>query len=106
MSFTGKHSKPEGTAKVVQDSVELTCVTSGGYPKGAIHWFDGLKTNWTRSAKTEAIQMKDKSFKLQSTFISRDISHAPYTCVVFNSEWEEEGRVEVNVTGKIYFKTS
>lgn len=99
VSFTGKYSQPVMTSKLEKNLVELTCVTSGGYPIGAIHWFDGFNTNWTRSAETEHIQMEDKSFTLRSTFTSKDPSHAPYTCVVYNSEWKEEGRVEKNLTG-------
>ena len=76
---------------IEEDRVDLTCVASGGYPSGAIHWFDRLGTNWTRSTETTATQEEDKSFKLQSTFLSADPSHAPYRCVVFNSEWKAEG---------------
>ncbi|XP_031419384.1 CD276 antigen-like isoform X4 [Clupea harengus] len=87
-----KYSQPEITSKdITEDRVDLTCVSSGGYPSGAIHWFDRLGTNWTRSTETTKTQEEDKSFQLQSTFLSADPSHAPYTCVVFNSEWKAEG---------------
>ena len=85
------YSQPEMTSKdITEDRVDLTCVSSGGYPSGAIHWFDRLGTNWTRSTETTATQEEDMSFQLQSTFLLADPSHAPYTCVVLNSEWKDE----------------
>ncbi|XP_062403703.1 CD276 antigen isoform X2 [Sardina pilchardus] len=91
-----KYSEPDLTFKPDKDikdddSVEITCVASGGYPRGAVHWFDNLNSNWTRSARTTVTQMEDKSFRLQSTFITKNPSHGPYTCVVYNSEWKKEG---------------
>ncbi|KAG5278983.1 hypothetical protein AALO_G00104850 [Alosa alosa] len=102
LHIKAKYTEPDMTSKDIKDgdTVELTCVASGGYPRGTVHWFDHLNTNWTRSAKTTVTQMDDESFRLQSTFIPTDASLGPYKCVVYNSEWKEEGNKTFDTIGK------
>ncbi|KAL6455752.1 hypothetical protein MHYP_G00356030 [Metynnis hypsauchen] len=73
--------------------VELNCNASGGYPAGAIHWFDNTNTNWTKSATQEITERDDKLLHLSSklTFAKTDSSWAPFTCVVLNSKFVQEG---------------
>ncbi|XP_036426479.1 uncharacterized protein LOC118808131 [Colossoma macropomum] len=72
---------------------DLYCNASGGYPAGAIHWFDSTNTNWTKSATLKITEREDKLVHLSSnlTFTSIDSSWAPFRCVVLNSKFIQEG---------------
>ncbi|KAL7890962.1 hypothetical protein AOLI_G00004380 [Acnodon oligacanthus] len=97
ISVTAKYSKP--TMSSLQNEIEdggpahFYCNVSGGYPAGAIHWFDSTKTNWTKSATLEVKEGEDKLLHLSSklTFAKIDSSWAPFRCVVLNSKFVQEG---------------
>ncbi|KAJ8404234.1 hypothetical protein AAFF_G00340070 [Aldrovandia affinis] len=85
----------------IVDDMEVTmfCQTHGGYPRGTIHWFDQYGTNWTRSAKMEAQETKDKRFDLTSEFtVWRVSSGSPgYRCRVVSSDGGREGEAELHL---------
>ncbi|XP_066522450.1 ICOS ligand-like isoform X2 [Hoplias malabaricus] len=74
-------------------SAELYCRASGGYPEGAIHWFDTTGTNWTKNAKLDITETSDKLLTMSSTltFTSIDLSWATFRCVVLNGKFVKEG---------------
>ncbi|KAI4905564.1 hypothetical protein NFI96_000403 [Prochilodus magdalenae] len=84
-------------------SAEFHCTASGGYPAGAIHWFDSTGTNWTKSATLDITEGEDKLLKLSSTlsFTSIDSNWGKFKCVVLNSKFSKEGEImsTANVTG-------
>ncbi|KAL6455753.1 hypothetical protein MHYP_G00356040 [Metynnis hypsauchen] len=97
ISVTAKYSKP--TMSSLQNEIEdgshadFYCNATGGYPAGAIHWFDNTNTNWTKSATQEITVRDDKLLKMSSklSFTSIDSSWAPFRCVVFNNKFVKEG---------------
>ncbi|XP_036426484.1 uncharacterized protein zgc:174863 isoform X2 [Colossoma macropomum] len=97
ISVTAKYSKPTMSSwrKEIEDGgpADLYCNASGGYPAGAIHWFDSTNTNWTTSATLKITEREDKLVHLSSklTYTSIDSSWAPFRCVVLNSKFVQEG---------------
>uniref|UniRef100_A0A1A7X3I0 Ig-like domain-containing protein n=1 Tax=Iconisemion striatum TaxID=60296 RepID=A0A1A7X3I0_9TELE len=76
----------------------LICRTSGGYPKGTIHWFGENDEDWTKSAKTVEKNMDNGLFELSSKLVLLTGStFSKYTCVVFNSSGakENEGAIQI-----------
>ncbi|KAL6455750.1 hypothetical protein MHYP_G00356010 [Metynnis hypsauchen] len=97
ISVTAKYNQPTISAwpeKIEEGGpAELNCNASGGYPAGAIHWFDNTNTNWTKSATQEITEREDKLLRLSSKliFTKIDFSWAPFRCVVLNSKFIQEG---------------
>ncbi|KAL7890961.1 hypothetical protein AOLI_G00004370 [Acnodon oligacanthus] len=97
ISVTAKYNPPSISTwpeKIEEGSpAELNCNVSGGYPAGAIHWFDNTNTNWTKSATLEVKEREDKLLHLSSklTFAKIDSSWVPFRCVVLNSKFIQEG---------------
>ncbi|XP_036425363.1 uncharacterized protein LOC118807457 [Colossoma macropomum] len=83
---------------------DLYCNASGGYPAGAIHWFDSTNTNWTKSATLEIREREDKLVHLSSklTFAKIDLSWESFRCVVLNSKFVQEGETtsHLNIRAK------
>ncbi|KAI1896785.1 hypothetical protein AGOR_G00098390 [Albula goreensis] len=71
LKVTANYMKPKMNSvpeKDIKDDDEVTifCNASGGFPKGMIHWFDQIGTNWTRSAElTEGEEEDSEEFTLQ-----------------------------------------
>ncbi|XP_063057844.1 CD276 antigen homolog isoform X2 [Engraulis encrasicolus] len=99
LNVKAEYSEPVTAYKLNKDETraDMNCTAKGGYPQGAIHWFDSINTNWTGSSQTTATKMEDGSFVLQSTYTSNDVSLAPFRCVVFNSDWKEEHFVDIEI---------
>ncbi|KAK0132741.1 CD276 antigen [Merluccius polli] len=87
-------SDPYGppTISFEEKKMILTCKASGGFPEGRIHWFDEHKSNWTRSAKQDAIKTEDGRFNLTSRMeLLAGSLMSKYTCAVYNSSGGREG---------------
>ncbi|XP_067315611.1 uncharacterized protein zgc:174863 [Pseudorasbora parva] len=101
ISITAKYQNPNTNTwpEEIPDggrAANLYCNASDGYPAGFIHWFDRAGTNWTKNSdltKTTKDINGFKSVALSSklTFKSIDLSLAPFTCVVLNSKYEQDG---------------
>ncbi|XP_053493986.1 uncharacterized protein LOC128615713 [Ictalurus furcatus] len=98
INVTGKYSNPVITSvpeKIVNgEHADLYCNASGLYPVRTIHWFDQSNTNWTKSATLQSTQGNDDLFTLTSklSFQKINTAWAPYTCVVLNNKYKEEGK--------------
>ncbi|MBN3279276.1 BT1A1 protein, partial [Polyodon spathula] len=69
-------SSPDCMTKVK----ELTCVFSGGYPKGEIHWFDEQGNNVTNQASNSYNETGEGLFNISSSYhIGNHPSHS-YNC--------------------------
>uniref|UniRef100_A0A3B4C770 Ig-like domain-containing protein n=1 Tax=Pygocentrus nattereri TaxID=42514 RepID=A0A3B4C770_PYGNA len=86
--------------KIVEGGpADFYCNSSGGYPAGAIHWFDSTNTNWTMSATLEVTEREDQLLEMSSklTFTSIDSSWEPIRCVVLNSKFVKEGESTIHL---------
>lgn len=96
ISVKAKYSQitTSSSPEVVENggTVDLYCNASGGYPAGAIHWFDDTNSNWTKSATMEITEGKDKLLQLSSklSFTKIDMNWAPFRCVVLNNKFVKE----------------
>ncbi|KAG9350462.1 hypothetical protein JZ751_026825 [Albula glossodonta] len=100
LKVTANYAKPEMNSipeKDIKDDDKVTifCNASGGFPKGMIHWFDQIGTNWTRSAELTEVETQDKLISLFSKFTLRaSSSFTVYKCSVLNNKGEEEDSAE------------
>ncbi|XP_048846820.1 CD276 antigen-like isoform X2 [Brienomyrus brachyistius] len=86
----------------IQDktAVEMFCNAQGGYPKGAIRWFDQYGTDWSRSAETVARETADGRFDIVSKFAVRRVSSASprYRCCLLDGAGDKEAEVELRLS--------
>ncbi|MGH0139940.1 UNVERIFIED_CONTAM: hypothetical protein FKN15_076053 [Acipenser sinensis] len=59
---------------------ELTCVFSGGYPKGEIHWFDKEGNNVTDRASNNCSETGEGLFNISSSYHIGNHSSHSYNC--------------------------
>ncbi|XP_058848205.1 butyrophilin-like protein 2 [Acipenser ruthenus] len=59
---------------------ELTCVFSGGYPKGEIHWFDEEGNNVTDRASNNCSETGEGLFNISSSYHIGNHSSHSYNC--------------------------
>ncbi|XP_050968964.1 CD276 antigen homolog isoform X2 [Labeo rohita] len=106
ISITAKYKDPITSTwpeKVTEGGpVDLYCNATDGYPAGFIHWFDGSGTNWTMNSemiKTNKDSNSVKSVALSSklTFKTINFAFAPFTCIVFNSKYVEDGKSTLQI---------
>ncbi|XP_029456240.1 uncharacterized protein LOC115090828 [Rhinatrema bivittatum] len=61
----------------------VVCEARGGNSRGQIHWFDGSRRNWTKSAQTVSNKTKDGFFILTSILPLKPLSiMEEYCCAV------------------------
>ncbi|XP_036426493.1 uncharacterized protein LOC118808140 [Colossoma macropomum] len=104
ISVTAKYNPPSISTWPVKildgGPADLYCNASGGYPAGAIHWFDSTNTNWTKSTTLEITEREDKLLKMSSklTVTNIDLSWAPFRCVILNSKFIKEEETMIHLT--------
>ena len=93
--FAAKYSAP--TIKPIPDTIDrntkgdLVCNSDGGYPEGALRWFDHDGEEWSKNAEMEVKKTRAGLFQLTSklTLLQGSI-FSQYTCIVFNSSGGKE----------------
>ncbi|XP_035258458.1 uncharacterized protein LOC118219426 isoform X1 [Anguilla anguilla] len=104
LKVIARHSEPRVWSvpeRNIEEDAEVTmfCRALGGFPRGAVRWFDQYATNWTRSARTDAREREDGRFDLTSEFRVRRVSSASpgYRCCVIGGDGDKEGEAEIHL---------
>ncbi|XP_023648947.1 uncharacterized protein [Paramormyrops kingsleyae] len=86
----------------IQDktAVDMFCSAQGGYPMGAIRWFDQYGTDWSRSAETVARGTADGRFNIVSKLAVRRASSASprYRCCLLNGAGDKEAEAGLRLS--------